>query len=121
MRDALIDMERVEELKGAVRGTGLGVAGAADTLAALMNGQVDELYLTAGMDEIEHEPDEVGAVLEAYAPGEEGATPDASRRRIVVDELIKRATETGARIHFIEDASLLAPLGGIGATLRYSM
>ena len=34
-RDAEIDKERVAELKDAVRGTGLGVAGAADTLAAL--------------------------------------------------------------------------------------
>lgn len=81
-RDAVMDMERVAELKNAVRGTGLGVAGGADTLAALSNGQVDELFLTAGMNEIEHEPDEVGAVLEAYAPGEEGETPDAGRRRI---------------------------------------
>ncbi len=121
MRDAVIDMERVEELKNAVRGTGLGVAGVADTLAALFNGQVDELFLTAGMDEIEHEPDEVESVVEAYAPGQEGDAPDLSRRRIVVDELIKRATETGASIHFIEDASLLSAMGGVGATLRYSI
>jgi len=120
-RDAVIDQERVEELKDAVRGTGLGVAGAADTLAALLNGQVDELFLTAGMDEIEHEPDETSAVLKAYAPGAEGETPDSNRRRIVVDELIRRAKETGARIHFITDASLLAAMGGVGATLRYSM
>ncbi len=120
-RDAVIDMERVEELKNAVRGTNLGVAGAADTLAALSNGQVDELFLTAGMSEIEHEPDETRAVLKAYAPGEEGEILDSSRRRIVVDELIKRAKETGASIHFITDASLLATMGGVGATLRYSM
>lgn len=120
VRDALIDVERVEELKNAVRGTGLGVAGAADTLAALSNGQVDELFLTAGMDEIEHEPDETSAVLKAYAPGEK-EMPDSSRRRIVVDELIRRAKETGASIHFVEDASLLASMGGVGATLRYSM
>ena len=62
-RDAEIDKERVAELQDAVRGTGLGVAGAADTLAALSNGQVDELFLTAGMSEIEHEPDEVNSVL----------------------------------------------------------
>ena len=119
VRDAVIDMERVAELKDAVRGTNLGVAGAADTLAALLNGQVDELFLTAGMSEIENEPEEVGAVLKAYAPGKEGETPDSSRRRIVVDELIRRAKETGARIHFVEDASLLAAMGGVGATLRY--
>ena len=120
-RDAEIDKERVAELKDAVRGTGLGVAGAADTLAALANGQVDELFLTAGMTEIEHEPDEVASVLAAYAPGGESALLDTSKPRIVVDELIRRAKDTGARIHFIEDTSLLTSMGGVGATLRYSM
>ncbi len=120
-RDAEIDRERVAELKDAVRGTGLGVAGAADTLAALANGQVDELFLTAGMTEIEHEPDEVNSVLKAYAPGGESAPLDTSKPRIVVDELIRRAKDTGARIHFIEDTSLLASMGGVGATLRYSI
>jgi peptide chain release factor subunit 1 len=120
-RDAEMDKERVAELHDAVRGTGLGVAGAADTLAALSNGQVDELFLTAGMSEIQHEPDEVRAVLAAYAPGEEAETLNTDKPRLVVDELIRRAGETGARIHFIEDASLLAAMGGIGATLRYSM
>ena len=120
-RDAEMDMERVAKLQDAVRGTGLGVAGAADTLTALSNGQVDELFLTAGMNEIQHEPDEVRSVLAAYAPGEEDKTQDTDKPRIVVDELIRRARETGARIHFIEDASLLAAMGGVGATLRYSM
>ncbi len=120
-RDAVLDMERVEELKDAVRGTKLGVAGIADTLAALSNGQVDELFLAAGMNEIEHEPEAASAVFKAYAPGEEDEIPNANRRRVVVDELIKRAQETGARTHFIKDASLLAAMGGVGATLRYSM
>jgi peptide chain release factor subunit 1 len=120
-RDAEMDKERIAELHDAVRGTGLGVAGAADTLAALSNGQVDELFLTAGMSEIQHEPDEVRAVLAAYAPGEEAETLNTDKPRLVVDELIRRAGETGARIHFIEDTSLLAAMGGIGATLRYSM
>ena len=77
-RDAEIDKERVAELKDAVRGTGLGVAGAADTLAALSNGQVDELFLSAGMTEIEHEPDEVSSVLKAYAPGGESTPLDTT-------------------------------------------
>ena len=85
------------------------------------NGQVDELFLTAGMTEIEHEPDEVAAVLKAYAPGGEGELPDATKPRIVVDELIRRAKDTRARIHFIEDKSLLTSMGGVGATLRYSI
>ena len=120
-RDAEIDKERVAELKDAVRGTGLGVVGAADTFAALSNGQVDELFLTAGMTEVEYEPDEVKSVLKAYAPAGESASLDTTKPRVVVDELIRRAKETGARIHFIEDPSLLTSMGGVGATLRYSI
>lgn len=118
-RDAEIDQDRVAELKDAVRGTGLGVAGAADTLAALANGQVDELFLTAGINEFQPEPDEVRSVLAAYQADEGVETLDAAKPRVVVDEIIRRAKETGARINFIEDTSLLNEMGGVGATLRY--
>ena len=41
-------------------------------------------------------------------------------QRIVADELIRRATElSSARVTFIEDASLLEPVGGVGAFIRY--
>ena len=35
------------------------------------------------------------------------------------DELITRAQQTAARVRFIEDASLLADVGGVGALLRF--
>jgi peptide subunit release factor 1 (eRF1) len=35
------------------------------------------------------------------------------------DELVTRAQQTGARIRFIEEASLLADIGGVGALLRF--
>jgi len=35
------------------------------------------------------------------------------------DELVTRAQQTGARIRFIEDAALLAGIGGVGALLRF--
>ena len=35
------------------------------------------------------------------------------------DELVTRAQQTAARIRFIEDASLLADVGGVGALLRF--
>ena len=34
-------------------------------------------------------------------------------------ELIKLAQQTSARIRFIEDAALLADVGGVGALLRF--
>lgn len=119
-REAAVDKTKIDQLKAAVNGGRLGVSGTADTLAALSNGQVDELFLAAAMNEIDQEPDEVSAILKAYAPGAENETPDPGRRRIIVDELIRRARATGARIRFIADTSLLKAMGGVGATLRYS-
>ena len=119
-REAVVDKTKVDQLKAAVNGARLGVSGTADTLAALSNGQVDELYLAAGMNEIDQEPDEVSVILEAYAPGAENEMPDSGRRRIIIDELIRRAKNTGARIRFIAEPSLLEAMGGVGATLRYS-
>src|SRR5215211_5865395 len=49
-RDADTDAQVVDRLFEAVRGSGLGVLGAEDTLAALELGQVDELVITAQPD-----------------------------------------------------------------------
>ncbi len=46
---------------------------------------------------------------------------DATHKVKVSDELVTRATQTGAGVTFIEDAALLADIEGIGATLRYKV
>ena len=38
---------------------------------------------------------------------------------MIADEMVKRAQASAATVTFIEDASLLAEVGGVGATLRY--
>jgi peptide subunit release factor 1 (eRF1) len=38
---------------------------------------------------------------------------------VAADLLVTRARRTGARVTFIEDPALLAPVGGVGALLRY--
>jgi len=91
-KDAETDRERVDELIGAYRGNGLGVAGLAKTRKAFELGQVDEVLLPGNADQI----------------GREAA-----------DELVARASQTSATVRIIEDASLLAPLGGVGAFLRF--
>ncbi len=91
-KDAETDRERVDELIGAYRGNGLGVAGLAKTRKAFELGQVDELLLPGNADQI---------------------------GRAAADELVARASQTSATVRIIEDASLLAPLGGIGAFLRF--
>ena len=91
-KDAETDHERVDELIGAYRGNGLGIAGLAKTRKAFELGQVDELLLPGNADQI----------------GREAA-----------DELVAKASQTSATVRIIEDASLLAPLGGVGAFLRF--
>jgi peptide chain release factor subunit 1 len=92
-KDAEDDRERVDALVGAVRAGGLGAAGIEATKRAFELGQVDELLIPA--------------------------TPDALDGK--GDELVALARQTAASIRFIEDASLMAPLRGVGAFLRFKV
>jgi len=93
-KDAETDRERVDALMGAWRGNGLGVAGVARTRKAFELGQVEELLLPGSAEQIGQE---------------------------VADELIAQARKTSAQVRIIEDGSLLAPLGGVGAFLRFRL
>ncbi len=103
-RDARSDSEKAERLIGEYRAGGLAVVGARDTLAALDHGQADEVLLSASTDRIRWDPE----TLEPVPPG-------------VADRIVSQARQTGAAVTFIEDAALLADVGGAGATLRYRM
>lgn len=91
--EAETDRERVDVLVGAWRGSGLGCVGAEKTRQAFELGQVDELLITGNE-----------AQLGAAA-----------------DELVAQARRTSAKVRFIEDPSLLAPYGGVGALLRFKL
>jgi peptide subunit release factor 1 (eRF1) len=95
-QDEKEDRDKVQQLMDAYRGGGLGVVGARATLDALMLGQVDELL--------------IGPALEREEDGE-----------AVSDELVTSARATGAAVTFIEDASLLDEVGGVGALLRFKI
>lgn len=120
-KDAETDAEKVEELMDAWQSGGLGVAGPEATLSALQLGQVDELLITASpelLKPVQKLPDDAapGEVLaETSAP--QGTADD--RRLKLADELVTRAKQTAAKIRFIEDANLLAGVGGVGALLRF--
>ena len=120
-KDAETDAERVEELMDAWQSGGLGVAGPEATLSALQLGQVDELLIAASpemLKPVQKLPDDAapGEVLaETSAP--QGTADD--KRLKLADELVTRAKQTAARIRFIEDANLLAGIGGVGALLRF--
>jgi len=120
-KDAETDIERVKELMDAWQSGGLGVAGPEATLSAFQLGQVEELIITGSPETLKP----VQSLPADAAPGEvqvdtsnaQGAIDE--KRLKLSDELVTRAQQTSARIRFIEDASLLADVGGVGALLRF--
>jgi peptide subunit release factor 1 (eRF1) len=111
-------MEKVERLLNEYRADDLGVAGVPETLAALSNGQVEELLIAANADSLKFDKEEVEKVLKLYDV--DGAVPEELDQRTVADELVRRANVlSSARVTFIEDSMLLERLGGVGAFLRY--
>ena len=115
--DSLTDMQKVEQLLGEFRGDNLAVAGVPDTLAALSNGQVEEMLIVAAADGLKFDEEEVRKVLEIYKADD---IPEMLDERGIADELVRRANQlSAARVTFIEDSTRLAQLGGVGALLRY--
>ncbi len=120
-KDAETDAEKVRELLDAWKSGGLGVAGPEATLSALQLGQVDELIITASPDvlkKVQKLPDDAAPGDVQVVTSNPAAAGDEDQLKLS-DELITRAQQTAARIRFIEDASLLADVGGVGALLRF--
>jgi peptide subunit release factor 1 (eRF1) len=126
------EREKVEAALGAYRAGGLGIVGLEDTLDALQKGQVDELLITARVGELEPVGSSAGGgtnapagsvlpepAVESAAAGEPAGIDTHTVR--LADELVNRATQTSARITFVEDPELLAPYGGVAALLRFTL
>lgn len=116
--DSLTDREKLERLLNEFRADDLGVAGVPDTLAALSNGQVEEMLIVSTPDKLAYDEEEVKKVLKLYEPdGEPLASFD---QQSIADELVRRANLlSAARVTFIEDDTRLQHIGGVGALLRY--
>jgi peptide chain release factor subunit 1 len=128
--DAKSDREKVDAAVGAYRAGGLGVVGPDGTLLAITNGQVDELLIASSLASIEKLGGSRAAQMAiandaaiaepAVEPSMAGEPSGADAGTVrLADELVTRAHQIGARICFVEDASLLEPYGGVAATLRY--
>jgi peptide subunit release factor 1 (eRF1) len=91
--DARTDAEQVQRVLDAWRAGGLAAAGIEATQRALDMRQVEELVIAARSDRV--------------------AGP--------ADELVAKAQQNSARIRFIEDDTLLADVGGVGALLRFKI
>jgi peptide chain release factor subunit 1 len=110
-KDVETDRERVDALISAYRAGGLAVVGRDGVRTALELGQVEELVITA-------DP----TILEP-ATASLPRLPDAERtpEEMLADELIVKARSTAAHVRFIEDPALLAPYGGVAASLRFKL
>src|ERR1700752_5403051 len=76
------------------------------------------MLITANAINLEYDEAEVKKVLAAYTV--EGVVPFELEARVVADELVRRAEQlSSACVTFVEDESLLEPIGGVGAFLRY--
>jgi peptide subunit release factor 1 (eRF1) len=120
MKDAETDAEKVQELLDEWRGGGLGVAGPEAVLTAFQMGQVDELIITGSVESlkpVQKLPDAAPADMQVDTSAPETGI-DENRLKLSA-ELIKLAQQTSARVRFIEDASLLSEVGGVGALLRF--
>jgi peptide subunit release factor 1 (eRF1) len=118
--DAKTDAEKVERLLREYRSRGLGVVGPDATLEALANGQVDELLISAGLEETHGEEQAIEAILAPEVPDSTGGTDsDEPRKVLLADLLVTRAKQTDATVSFIEDAELLKEVGGVGGFLRW--
>jgi peptide chain release factor subunit 1 len=120
--DIKSDAEKVGILLEEYRSGGLAVVGARDTLAALRLGQVDELLLSASIEGLRDDEEEVGeAVVCGVLSGSLVVRSREPRLAVMADTLVTQARLTGARVTFIEDQALLADMGGVGARLRFRL
>lgn len=120
VKDAETDAEKVQELMDEWQSGGLGVAGPEATLSAFELGQVDELIITGSVESlkpVQKLPDAAPEAMQADTSAADSGIDEA--RLKLAAELIKLAQQTSARIRFIEDASLLQEVGGVGALLRF--
>jgi peptide chain release factor subunit 1 len=118
-KEVEFDVSKVENLMEQNYDKGLGITGVEKTLIALMNGQVQELYIASDPTQIVYNRSDLRQVLKAYEPGEDGELPEAAERDAVIEELLRRAAGTADNIRFISDPHLLKTHGGVGALLRY--
>ena len=120
IKDAETDAEKVQELLDEWQSGGLGVVGPEATLSAFELGQVEELIVTGSVNTLKPVQNlSDGATFEMQVDTSDPTGRIDEARLKLSAELIKRAQQTAARIRFIEDATLLEDVGGVGALLRF--
>jgi peptide chain release factor subunit 1 len=109
-QDAQTDRQRVDALLDEYRSNGLACVGLEPTRRAFEIGQVDELVIAAL-------PEGIAGVKD---PGGDHVAERSAQER-AADELIVAARNTAAKVRVIEDPEVAAPIGGVGAFLRFKL
>jgi peptide chain release factor subunit 1 len=112
--DGETDAQQVGHLLDQYRARQLAVVGAQATIAALTLGQVDTLIVSASSDAVRDDTDADASVPDGADVPHSDGTP-------LSEQVVRLARTTGAHISFIEDPTLLADVGGVGAMLRYRL
>ena len=109
------DRDAVVRVLNAFRARGLGTIGLPRVRAALTLGQVDRLLVPAAPAAAS--ADEVSPAVNASIE----RPAQSPLREETIEVLVRLARRTDAGVTFIEDASLLAPAGGVAAFLRFRL
>jgi len=113
--------EKVSQLLQQYRGRQLAVVGPQETLDAMVNGQVEELLISGGMEAIQVQPEDERSVPQLETSDTTKVNEESSpvRQAPMPDLLVTRARQTGATVTIIEDSALLESVGGVGGFLRW--
>jgi peptide subunit release factor 1 (eRF1) len=109
-QDVKDDSKKVAHLIGDYRSGGLAVVGVPDVLAALSKGQVEEVLLSTSLKHFRNDAGELPWVENTIPSRESDVMPET---------IVARARQTGAQCRLIEDTTMLAEVGGVGASLRF--
>ncbi len=112
--DGDTDAQQVGHLRDQYRARQLAVVGSQATIAALNQGQVDTLLVSASSDAVHDDAD-----ADASVAGSADVNPGNGTS--IAEQVVRLARSTSAHISFIEDPALLADVGGVGAMLRYRL
>lgn len=112
------DRDRIEYILEHRYDAGAGVAGIEDTLRALLNGEVQELYLNGTLSDIAYNAKDIEQIFREYDLDTD-IPPDVSDHGQILDELVRLGAKTADGVHFVSEPGLLKKYGGAGAILRF--
>jgi peptide subunit release factor 1 (eRF1) len=108
---------RVEYLLEHNYTNGAGVAGVESTLRALLNGEVQELFISSDPASVNYNSKDIEQVFLDY--GKVAKIPDLSDHTALIDEVLKYGVGSVERIRFVPNLDELKKVDGIGAILRF--